>query len=119
MAENQYKEDRQDNEFLDDYLLYLMAHASAAASDAFHAELAKQGVSVAVWRILASLYPDKLLNVGVLARRCLLKQPTLTRRLDRLCEQGLTERWHQNQDRRGVLVKLTTEGRARAKRSLV
>ena len=52
----------------------------------------------------------------MLARRCLLKQPTLTRRLDRLCEQGLTERWHQNQDRRGVLVKLTTEGRARAKR---
>ena len=44
------------------------------------------------WRVLASLYPDKALNVGDLARACLTKQPTLTRQLDRLCAAGLTER---------------------------
>lgn len=100
--------------FVEDYLLYVLAQASAAASAAFHAQLAEQGVSVATWRILASLYPDRTLNVGELAKSCLSKQPTLTRQLDRLCAQGWTERAHQSEDRRGVIVRLTAEGRARA-----
>ncbi|MEM6460672.1 MAG: MarR family winged helix-turn-helix transcriptional regulator [Pseudomonadota bacterium] len=102
--------------FVDRYLLYIMAQASAAASSAFHGQLADMGVSVPKWRILASLYPDKSLNVGDLARKCLMKQPTLTRQLDRLCAEGLTERRHEDRDRRGVLVTLSAEGRARATR---
>jgi DNA-binding MarR family transcriptional regulator len=97
--------------FTDDYLLYLLAQASAAASEAFHAELARDGISVSTWRILASLYPAGRLNVGALARRCLLKQPTLTRTLDRLAEAGLICRDHSATDRRGVLVRLTDKGR--------
>ncbi|MEO1292627.1 MAG: MarR family transcriptional regulator, partial [Pseudomonadota bacterium] len=102
--------------FVDDYLLYLMAQASAAVSAEFHARLAKQGVSVATWRILASLYPNKTLNVGELARSCLAKQPTLTRQLDKLCAEGLTERQNEDRDRRGVLVRLTAEGQTAARR---
>lgn len=100
--------------FTDDYLLYLMAHASAAVSESFHAELAAEGISVTTWRILGSLYPDQRLNVGALARKCLMKQPTLTRTLDRLVDQGLVARRHEEQDRRGVLVELTDRGRALA-----
>jgi len=100
--------------FTDDYLLYLLAQASAAASEAFHAELARDGISVSTWRILASLYPSGRLNVGALARQCLLKQPTLTRTLDRLAEAGLICRDHSAIDRRGVLVRLTDKGRALA-----
>lgn len=103
-----------ETDFVENYLLYLMAQASAAASSAFHAQLAAQGVSVAQWRIMASLYPDKVLNVGELARRCLSKQPTLTRQLDKLCAAGLTSRAHEDQDRRGVLVRLTPAGQAQA-----
>ena len=97
--------------FTEDYLLFLLAQASAAASAAFHAELARQGISVSTWRILASLYPDQRLKVGVLARKCLLKQPTLTRALDRLTVAGLVRRAHATDDRRGVLVSLTERGR--------
>ncbi len=100
--------------FTEDYLLFLLAQASAAASAAFHAELARQGISVSTWRILASLYPDQQLKVGVLARKCLLKQPTLTRALDRLALDGLVRRTHATDDRRGVLVSLTERGRERA-----
>ena len=100
--------------FVDGYLLYIMAQASAAASHAFHAQLAEHGVSVAIWRILASLYPDQRLNVGELARKCLTKQPTLTRQLDRLCADGWTVRENEQKDRRGVFVLLTDEGRAKA-----
>ena len=101
--------------FTEGYLLYLMAHASAAASDAFHAEIARDGVSVTTWRILGSLYPDRQLNVGTLARMSLLKQPTLTRQLDRLCADGVTMRHHAKDDRRGVLVELTDKGRGLAR----
>lgn len=100
--------------FVEDYLLYVLAQASAAASAAFHAQLAEQGVSVGTWRILASLYPDRTRNVGELAKSCLTKQPTLTRQLDRLCAQGWTERAHQSEDRRGVIIRLTPEGQARS-----
>ena len=99
-----------DGAFTDNYLLYLLAQASAAASEAFHAELTTQGVPVSTWRILASLYPDARLNVGTLARRCLLKQPTLTRTLDRLAADGIIRRLHAKDDRRAVLVELTGDG---------
>jgi DNA-binding MarR family transcriptional regulator len=100
--------------FTDDYLLYLLAQASAAASQAFHAELAKDGIPVSTWRILSSLYPDIRLNVGALAEQSLLKQPTLTRTLDRLTTSELVRRVHSAADRRGVLVELTQKGRSLA-----
>lgn len=103
-----------DGSFVDGYLLYIMAQASEAVSRSFHAQLSEAGVAVPTWRVLASLYPDRALNVGDLARKCLIKQPTLTRQLDRLCDEGLTVRSHERTDRRGVLVSLTAEGRARA-----
>jgi len=101
--------------FVDGYLLYMMAQASHAASSAFHGQLAAMGTSVATWRIMACLYPDRQMNVGELAGKCLIKQPTLTRKLDKLCADGVTERVHENRDRRGVLVSLTDQGRQTAK----
>ncbi|MEM6305018.1 MAG: MarR family transcriptional regulator [Pseudomonadota bacterium] len=100
--------------FVDDYLLYMMAQASHAASSAFHRQIEAMGTSVTTWRIMACLYPDRQMNVGELAAKCLTKQPTLTRRLDRLCAEGVTERVHADRDRRGVLVSLTPEGRETA-----
>ena len=105
--------------FTDDYLLYLLAHASAAASDAFHDQLLAEGIPLTTWRIFGSLYPNTRLNVGVLAKKCLMKQPTLTRTLDRLVEQGFVARHHSNGDRRGVLVELTDKGRAIAQDKIV
>lgn len=96
--------------FTDDYLLYLLAQTSAAASHAFHSELETEGIPVSTWRILSSLYPNQKINVGQLAERCLLKQPTLTRTLDRLSAAGLVERIHETTDRRGVKVRLTGDG---------
>lgn len=100
--------------FVDSYLLYILARASEALSREFHAQLADQGVSVPKWRVLASLYPNRSLKVGDLAKKCIMKQPTLTRQLDRLCSQGLTYRVHQKDDRRGVLVSLTEKGKEEA-----
>ncbi|MGJ8528526.1 MarR family winged helix-turn-helix transcriptional regulator [Maritalea sp.] len=100
-----------DQSFSDDYLLYLLAQASAAASGEFHAYLAQEGMSVPKWRILASLYPDKQQRVGQLARQCMQKQPTLTRILDRMEEDGLVLRLHSKENRREVNISLTDIGK--------
>lgn len=100
--------------FTDDYLLYLLAQASAAVSTSFHAALAKQGVPVSTWRILASLYPDQHLSVSALAESCMTKQPTMTRMIDRLSAEGLVARATADDDRRRVRVSLTAMGRAKA-----
>lgn len=100
--------------FTDDYLLFLMAQASAAISGEFHRWLAAEGVPVATWRILASLHPDAALTIGELCASCLAKQPTMTRMVDRLTREGLIRRATDPDDRRRVTVRLTESGRARA-----
>jgi MarR family transcriptional regulator, organic hydroperoxide resistance regulator len=96
--------------FVDDYLLYLLARASHAASAEFHALLAGRGVPVPVWRVLASLSGAGAMTVGELARTVLSKQPTLTKVVDRLQASGLVARSGTANDRRQVLVSLTPAG---------
>jgi len=86
--------------FTDDYLLYLLAQASAEASAQFHAELAKIGIPVLNWRIFATLYPSTSFTIGDLARDCLSKQTTVTRAVDRLEYSGEVERYRRAGDRR-------------------
>lgn len=99
--------------FHNEYTLYLLARASALASAEFHAELAAQGVSVGEWRVLAVLW-DGPAGVGELAASCLMKQPTMTKLLDRMAAADLVERGAPEGDRRRVGVALTAAGRAKA-----
>ena len=102
--------------FTDDYLLYLMAQASAAISAEFHGWLEREGVAVGDWRILASLHPDAVMTISELAASCMSKQPTMSRMIDRLAERGLVEREAFGADRRRVGVRLTGAGAALAAR---
>lgn len=101
--------------FIDDYLLYLMARASHLISAEFHHELRKRGVTVPVWRVLASLVgsPEGETVTG-LADTCLLQQPTMTKLLDRMVRDGLVRRSQDGRDRRVVRVELTPQGEAKA-----
>lgn len=98
--------------FSDDYLLYLLARASSLASAEFHAELGRLGVPVPTWRILAILSGTEGRTVGAVAARALMKQPTVTKILDRLAEEGLVTRSPVPGDRRSVLVTITPAGEA-------
>lgn len=98
-----------DAPFLDGYLLYLLARASSVASSQFHAALARQGISVPTWRVLAVL-SDGPATVGQLAEAVLLKQATLSKALDRLERDGLVRRQRRGADRRQVTVALTDAG---------
>lgn len=58
------------------------------------------------------------LSPGQLLTQTLVTSGTMTNRIDRLTKKGLVERMPDRSDRRGVLVRLTAEGRDRADSAL-
>src|SRR3954471_6866285 len=96
--------------FIDDYLLYLLARASHVVSTEFHEQLRRRGISVPVWRVLASLIGSTGETVTGLAEVCLLQQPTMTKLLDRMVRDGLVKRTQDSRDRRVVRIALTPRG---------
>lgn len=105
---------RGDAGFLDDHLAYLLARASLLIAQPFHRHLMRTGLSVPIWRVLACLSDRNGLTVSDLADLSLLKQPTLTKVLDRMERQDLVRRNVDEDDRRRVLVYLTVAGRKQA-----
>ena len=97
--------------FVEDYLAYLLARASHLVSSEFHARLAAAGIAVPVWRVLAVLHGRDDLVIGTLARMVLLKQPTLSKVLDRMIADGLVIRSPASDDRRRVPVAIPARGR--------
>lgn len=97
--------------FVDDYLLSLLARASFVVSSEFHDRLRARGVSVPVWRVVATLSGGPA-TVTTLAEACLLQQPTMTKVLDRMERDGLVKRQQDGRDRRLVRVHLAPKGEA-------
>lgn len=97
-------------DFVEDYLLYLLARASTGASAQFHAIVKEKGLSVLEWRVLGQLSGGPA-TVSMLAERALSQQPTLTKVLDRMAAEGLVVRLGDTADRRRVLLRLTEKGR--------
>ncbi len=98
--------------FVEDYLLSLLARASHAASAQFHARLKARGVAVPVWRVVATLHGSAGgETVGALAAACLMQQPTMTKLLDRMEEDGLVRRHREGRQTR---IRLTQAGAALA-----
>ena len=76
---------------------------------------ARHGLDVPSFDVLAALRragsPYEL-SPGRLLRETLVTSGTMTNRVDRLAARGLVERLPDPHDRRGVLVRLTAEGKA-------
>jgi DNA-binding MarR family transcriptional regulator len=101
--------------FARNYLAYLLARASFIVSGEFHATLKNWDLSVPEWRVLACLMDVEGLSVGELAAMALMKQPGLTKVLDRMERDELLKRQGTADDRRRVTIHLTAKGRARVK----
>src|ERR1700761_9414899 len=88
----------------------LARHLDLARRDAF----AAHGIEQWEFDVLAALRragtPYEL-SPGRLLRETLVTSGTMTNRIDRLSARGLVERYPDPDDRRGVIVRLTTEGR--------
>lgn len=100
--------------FARNYLAYLLSRASQTVSDEFHAALVNWRLSVAEWRVLACLSDGGGLGVGELAEMAIMKQPRMTKLLDRMEARGLVERRIDAADRRRAVIHLTEAGAAKA-----
>ena len=98
--------------FLEDYLLFLLAAASASASAGFHQIIRENGLRVPEWRALACLHDKDGQMITRLAALALMEQSAMTRVIERMEERNLVERRGDTRDRRRVRVHLAPEGRA-------
>ena len=97
--------------FVDQYLGYLLGQANHALYRAFDEHVRAAGLSSIEWRVLATLHDSEPLTVSQLAHEVLSKQPTVTKLVQRMSEQGWVELQADPADQRRTLVAATPAGR--------
>lgn len=97
--------------FVDGYLGYLLGQANHALYKDFDARVRAAGLSSIEWRVLATLHDGPALTVSALAREVLSKQPTVTKLVQRMVEQGWVQLQADAADQRRTLVVATAAGR--------
>jgi DNA-binding MarR family transcriptional regulator len=97
--------------FVDNYLGYLLGQANHALYKDFDAQVRARGLSSIEWRVLATLHDGEPLTVSQLAHEVLSKQPTVTKLVQRMAEQGWVALQADPADQRRTLVAATAVGR--------
>lgn len=97
--------------FVKNYLGYLLGQANHVLYKDFDAHVRAAGLSSIEWRVLATLHDSDPLTVSALAHEVLSKQPTVTKLVQRMCEQGWLQLQADPQDQRRTLVAATARGR--------
>ena len=100
--------------FVPNYLLYLLAAASEAASARFHSHVRTRGLRVPEWRVMACLTDTDGSMVTELARYAMIEQSRLTKIIIQMDARGLVSRRSDPKDGRRVRVFLTPRGRTLA-----
>jgi DNA-binding MarR family transcriptional regulator len=97
--------------FVDEYLGYLLGQANHALYKDFDAHVRAAGLSSIEWRVLATLHDGEPLTISQLAHEVLSKQPTVTKLVQRMCEQGWLALQADADDQRRTLVAVTPAGK--------
>ena len=97
--------------FVDSYLGYLLGQANHALYKDFDAHVRAAGLSSIEWRVLATLHDGAPLTISRLAQEVLSKQPTVTKLVQRMGEQGWLALRSDPDDQRRTLVSVTPAGR--------
>lgn len=95
---------------LEQHLGYWLRCLSNFVSLSFAERLAKQGVSVAQWVVLRTLYNDDGMTLNEAARQVGVDKSTLSRMIERVVLKGWASR-SEGPDRRSVGLRLTSAGR--------
>lgn len=102
---------------LDNYLPYLVNRVGVIIAEQYGAEaLARYGLSIAMWRILAVLASNGGQRQIDLARLTSIEVSTLSRIVTRLVRMGVVTRTRSASNTREVVVKLTAKGNAQVAR---
>ncbi|MBE7942190.1 MULTISPECIES: MarR family transcriptional regulator [Ramlibacter] len=101
--------------FVEGYLGYLLGQANHALYRDFDAHVRAAGLSMIEWRVLATLHDGEPLTVSQLALEVLSKQPTVTKLVQRMAEQGWLVLQADPQDQRRTLVSVSAGGKRLAR----
>jgi DNA-binding MarR family transcriptional regulator len=97
--------------FVDEYLGYLLGQANHALYKKFDSHVRAAGLSSIEWRVLATLHDGPALTVSQLAHEVLAKQPTVTKLVQRMAEQGWLALQADAADQRRTLVTASAAGK--------
>lgn len=97
--------------FVDTYLGYLLGQANHALYKDFDAHVRAAGLSSIEWRVLATLHDSEPVPISQLAHEVLSKQPTVTKLIQRMAEQGWVALQADPADQRRTLVVATATGK--------
>ena len=89
---------------------YLLRMVSNAVSHEFARKVVGEGVTVAEWVMLRSLYGGKPVPPSALARKMGMTRGAISKLADRLLEKGLIERNGNPVDKRGHSLSLSAAG---------
>lgn len=97
--------------FVDGYLGYLLGQANHALYKGFDGLVRAAGLTSIEWRVLATLHDGQPLTISQLADEVLSKQPTVTKLVQRMGEQGWLTLQDDPADQRRTLVAVTPAGK--------
>jgi DNA-binding MarR family transcriptional regulator len=97
--------------FVDGYLGYLLGQANHALYKDFDSHVRAAGLSSIEWRVLATLHDGPPLTVSQLAHEVLAKQPTVTKLVQRMADQGWVMLLADPADQRRTLVGASAGGK--------
>jgi DNA-binding MarR family transcriptional regulator len=103
---------------LSEYLPYLINRVGGAVSDVFGEELAKDSLTISMWRVLAVLLHEGPQYMTNLAELTTVELSTLSRLIGTLQRRGLVARKRNGSDGRHVCVSLSARGTALTTRLL-
>lgn len=89
---------------------YLLRMVSNAVSQGFARKVVAEGVTVAEWTMLRSLYGSDFVAPSVLARKMGMTKGAISKLADRLAEKGLIDRAGNPDDKRGHWLSLSPSG---------
>lgn len=89
---------------------YLLRMVSNAVSQEFARSVAGEGVTVAEWVVLRSLYNSESVAPSALARKMGMTKGAISKLSDRLMDKGLIERTGNPEDKRGHSLSLSAAG---------
>jgi DNA-binding MarR family transcriptional regulator len=99
---------------LNNYLPYLINRIGPPIEAGFAGALAKAGITLQMWRVLAVLFEYGDQTVGRLSHLTSIPISTLSRLISRMAKKGLVSRRRDGEDARSVTVHLLKPGAGKA-----
>lgn len=102
--------DKSGDHWLGKFVPYLMYRITNQLNQSLRRRLRRSGINIARWRVLAVLKDNGRLNISQIVERTIIEQPTVSRIVDQLENEGLALRETCDVDSRFVQVMLTQAG---------